>query len=75
MVTVDSAYGNDKVPNVSSWKVLHNYFGERVPRGEGASKMTHECSAYENESGKTSLGTPERLVFFLIDFLFFLFFN
>lgn len=65
MVTVDSAYGNDKLPNISSRKALRNYFGEAVPGGRGASKMTHERRAYGNGFGKTSVGIPERLVFFL----------
>ena len=37
IVTIDSAYGNDKVPNVSARKVFRNYFGETVAGGGGAS--------------------------------------
>ncbi len=57
IVTIDSTYGNDRVPNVSARKVLRNYFGETVTGGEGASKMLHECQTYGNGSG-TTFGNP-----------------
>ncbi len=56
---IDSAYGNDRVPNVSARKVLRNYFGETVTGGGGASKMLHERHAYGNGSGTTSVGIPD----------------
>lgn len=59
MVTVDSAYGNKKVPNVCSRKVLRNYFGETTSGKSGAGKLFHERCVYGNGSGKTSVGIPE----------------
>ncbi len=70
IVTIDSAYGNDKVPNVSARKVLRNYFGETVAGGGGASKMIHERQAYGNGSGTTSVGIPDTWVLHIIDCLF-----
>ncbi len=54
MITIDSAYGNDKIPNVCSKKVLCNYFGETVSGEGGATKMFHEQCA----DGTTSVGIP-----------------
>ncbi len=59
MVTVDSAYGNNKIPNVYSWKVLCNYFGETISGQSGAGKLFQERCAYGNASGKTYVGVPE----------------
>ncbi len=59
IVTIDSTFGNDKIPNVSARKVLHNYFGETVAGDGGASKMLHERQAYGNGSGTTSVGIPD----------------
>ncbi len=59
IVTIDIAYGNDKVPNVSARKVLRNHFGETVAGGGGASKMLDERQAYGNGSGTTSVVIPD----------------
>ncbi len=59
VITIDSAYGNDKTPNVCSKKVLRNYFGETVSGDGGSSKMFHERCAYGTGSGATSVGIPD----------------
>ncbi len=41
MVTADSAFGNEKVPNACSRKVLRNYFGETISGKSGAGKLFH----------------------------------
>ncbi len=70
IITIDSASGNDKVPNNSLRKVLHNFFGETVAGGGGARKMLHEHQAYGNGSGTTSVGIPDTCVFHIIDLFF-----
>ncbi len=66
MVTIDSEYGNDKVPKVCTRKMLYNYTGETIPGRSDAGKLFNECSAYGNWSGKNSVEIPETWVSYSI---------
>ncbi len=56
---IDSAYEIIQFQNVCSRKVIHKYFGETIPGESGTGKLFHECCAYGNGRGKTSVVIPE----------------